>query len=244
MGWQILEKRIGFLRHAPVLARRTTTFLILTLGPCGAQGADPFASNNGSVPNPAEYNGPLFALSHDYPDRLLQQPAAFPWQQAINNEKVSVANASAYANALKQHVSGDITRLLTDYASWKPSDGGWYNEPWLGTIRESIHGLYVGTDGFTPDLFTGTGLSKPFTTYVLTYYDKRAANTLYKVWGRTAQDPTLNIQASQFAEGSVVVKLAFSTANADVWPVMLGAIEWPAYIKTNATTGNHTSPKV
>jgi hypothetical protein len=126
MGWQILEKRIGFLRHAPVLARRTTTFLILTLGPCGAQGADPFASNNGSVPNPAEYNGPLFALSHDYPDRLLQQPAAFPWQQATNNEKVSVANASAYANALKQHVSGDITRLLTDYASWKPSDGGWY----------------------------------------------------------------------------------------------------------------------
>jgi hypothetical protein len=70
---------------------------------------------------------------------------------------------------------------------------------------------------------------------VLTFYDKRAANALYNVWGATATTPKIEAGAPQFAEDSVVVKAAFSTANADVWPVMQGARQWTPYISTNAT---------
>jgi len=204
---------------------------------------DPYANSDGSIPDSVQYSGPLFRLSHDYPNQV-SAAAHFPWQEAIGDGRITTANAGAYATALKAFVSKDMAALLTDYPSWNAGERGWFNEPWLGSIRESIHGLYVGSDGFTPDLFSGSGLSKPFTTYVLTYYDRRAANTLFRVWGGAATNPTININSSQFAEGSVVVKLAFSTANDDVWPVMAGTLKWPAFVTKNATTGNHPKPQV
>jgi hypothetical protein len=95
-------------------------------------------------------------------------------------------------------------------------------------------------------LFKGSSLTKLFTTYVLTFYDKRAANALYKVWGTTATAPKIEPGAPQFAEASVVIKAAFSTANADVWPVMQDAHLWTLYISTNATRdrGPNARPKL
>ncbi len=93
----------------------------------------------------------------------------------------------------------------------------------------------MGSTPFPAALFNGSGLTAPFTTYVLTFYDKRAAHSLYKVWGTSATTPRIEYGVPQFAEGSVVVKAAFSTANADVWPVMQGAHQWTLYISTNAT---------
>lgn len=220
------------------------TIVIALSSPTTVRAADPFADNNGSVPSSAQYNGTIFKLRHDYPQSISPVATAFPWQQAIGNADISPSNAAAYVNSLKQYVTSDMKMLLTDYSSWNSSKATWYSEPWLGEIREAIHGLYVGSDGFTPDLFDGTGLTKPFTTYVLTFYDARAANTLFKTWGTSAQSPNINISNSQFAEGSVIVKLAFSTANSDDWPVMSGALQWPAFITTNATLGNHPQPQV
>jgi hypothetical protein len=33
-----------------------------------------------------------------------------------------------------------VTQLLLDYKSWDAAKAKWYSEPWLGSIRESIHG--------------------------------------------------------------------------------------------------------
>lgn len=196
-----------------------------------AQPVDPFA--NAKEPPPPTYKGPAFALSHDYP---ASAPAPqMPWRAAINNGPITTANASAYAEALKKAVSGDMRVLLQDYPRWNAASRGWYNEPWLGALREPIHGMYVGTEVLAPSLFKASGLKRPITTYVLTYYDRTAAVTLNHVWGASAMTPSVTAQSTQFAEGAIVIKAAFITAGADVWPVMKGALPWPLFITTNAT---------
>jgi hypothetical protein len=202
----------------------------------------PFADNNGQIP--PNYPKPLFRLSHDYPALLPPAPPNPPWRRAINNGQITVANAGAYVAALKQHVAADMRLMLTDSPQWNPQALGWFNEPWTGYQREATHGMYVGSSPFPPELFRGSGLMKPFTTYVLTFYDRRAAHSLYKVWGTTATTPKIEIGTPQFAEDSVIVKAAFSTANADVWPVMQGAQQWTLYIGTNATKGRNPPPPV
>jgi hypothetical protein len=103
------------------------------------------------------------------------------------------------------------------------------------TPREPIHGMYVGSSILDASLFKASGLKKPITTYVLTYYDKTAAQTLHAVWGTSGMQPAVNKQSTQFAEGSVIIKAAFITADGAVWPVMKDALTWPLYITVNAT---------
>lgn len=225
---------------APALAQSIpfTPEAPLTAGPKPT----PFANNDGQIP--PGYKGPLFELSHDYPSWLVVPLGDPPWRKAIGNGQITVDNAAAYVAALKDHIAADMRVLLLDYTRWNAAERGWYNEPWLGYIRESIHGMYVGTTDFPAALFKGSGLQKDFSTYVLTYYDKLAAQTLYKVWGKTATEPKIETSTSQFPERAIVVKAAFTTANADVWPAMQGALQWPLYITTNATTGDHKTPQI
>lgn len=204
--------------------------------------ATPFANNNGLIP--PDYKGKLFTLSHQYPDRLPPLPAELPWRKAIGNGPITVANAAAYVAALKDYIAKDMRVMLLDPANWNAAARGWYNEPWTGNLREAIHGTYVGTQGFPAELFKDSGLTKDFSTYVLTYYDRRAANALQKVWGTTAEHPAIVPGNPQFAEGGIVVKAALTTANEDVWPVMKGALQWPLYIYVNATTGDHAKPQI
>ncbi len=204
--------------------------------------ANPFADNNGQIPPSSEYNGPLFKLSHDYPAQAPVPP--MPWRAAINNGAITTQNASTYAQALKAAVGKDMRVLIEDYANWNAPQRGWYNEPWLGNMREAIHGMYVGSSVLDKSLFQGSGLTKPITTYVLTYYDKTAAQTLQKIWSKTAMKPLVTPVTTQFPEGSLIVKAAFITADPTVWPVMEGSKAWPLYITTDATTGDYKTPTV
>jgi hypothetical protein len=204
-----------------------------------AQIPDPFA--NAQWPAPAGYPATTFSLSHAYPATAPVPP--MPWRTAINNQPISTANASAYAEALKAAVGPDMRVLLQDYKNWDAPKRGWYNEPWLGaTMREPIHGMYVGSSPLSASLFKGSGLKKPISTYVLTYYDTTAAQTLNKIWGTTAMLPSVTTQNTQFAEGSIIIKAAFITAGPTVWPVMKGALQWPLYIEVNATRSPTPSP--
>jgi hypothetical protein len=136
--------------------------------------------------------------------------------------------------ALKQYVSANARQLLVNYQNWDAAKARWFNEPWLGSIRESIHGAYAaGT--FAPEVFPGTGLKVTFDTHVLTYYDERAAHTLYKAWKADATNPEIKTENFQFDEGSVIVKAAIFVSDdpndqTDWWPVIKGAAEWPLYL--------------
>lgn len=212
--------------------RHAIAALCCSISSCAyAQAPTPFA-NAGYAP-PAGYSGPTFTLSHDYPANA--PVPAMPWRAAINNGTINTANAAAYTQALKNAVADDMRVLLQDYAHWDAAKRGWYNEPWLGAIREPIHGMYVGSSILDKSLFSGSGLKRPITTYVLTYYDKTAAPTLNHVWGSSAMTPNVTAQSTQFAEGAIIIKAAFITAGGALWPPMKGALTWPLFITTNAT---------
>jgi hypothetical protein len=202
----------------------------------------PFADNNGKIPPSTDYAGPLFKGSYKYP--ATAPVPAMPWRAAINNGLITTQNAAVYTQALKDSVARDMRVLLFDYANWNAAQRGWYNEPWMGSEREAIHGMYVAASSLDTSLFTRSGLAKPITTYALTYYDRTAAQTLNRIWGATAMNPVVDAKSTQFPEGSLIVKAAFITADASVWPAMTGSQAWPAYITTNATTGQFDKPTV
>jgi hypothetical protein len=207
------------------------------------QKADPFQDNNGQIPPGSEYAGPLFTLNHNWPTTPDPLKNA-PWQEAIGNGPITIDSAAAYADALKEAVTENSRALIMHYDSWDAAKAGWYNEPWLGTLRESIHGSYPAGE-FGPAIFPDTGLRATFQTHVLTYYDQRAAYSLYNFWGNSAMQPTLKTENAQFVEGSIITKAAMFASTdpnqpTDWWDAMDGAQEWPLYIPV----GNATTPSV
>jgi len=206
--------------------------------------ATPYQDNNGQVPPRGVYSGPLFKLSHDWPTSPLPPIGKAPWQEAIGNGPITVENASAYAAALKAAVADNAKQLIMRHDQWDAAKAGWYNEPWVGSLREAISGTYpAGT--FGPSIFPGTGLRATFNTHVLTYYDKRAAYSLRDFWGESSMKPALKTEKAQFQEGAIIVKAAlFASADpkvkADWWDAMAGAAAWSLYLPV----GSQSKPQV
>ena len=199
---------------------------------------EPFADNNGQIPPKSQYPGPFFKLNHAWPQRPLPPLQNPPWQVAIHGQTINTENASAYADALRTYVSKNAKELIMNYDSWDANKARWYNEPWLGSLREAIHGTYPAGE-FGPSIFPGTGLRATFDTHVLTYYDERAAYSLYKLWGASAMKPNIQTANSQFDEGAVIVKAAvFASVDpkqpTDWWDAMKGAQAWPLYISLSS----------
>ena len=197
-------------------------------GTAHAADPDPFAEP--ARPPAGVYDGPVFEMSAAYPDTAPAHDGLFPWQEAIGGGEITVENAAAYGAALKAAVSPGMTTLMYDFANWNAAEAGWYNQPWLSSIRDGIHGTYQGSS-FPAEMFPVSGLSAPMTTHVLVYYDTRAAYSLGQVWGNSGMDPVPGLEAGsgQMLEGSLVVKPALSTADASIWPPMEGAESWPLW---------------
>ncbi len=226
---------LGWLTTAPAVAQTTHRPAALSLE---SGRPTPFADNNGLVPTKGQYDGPLFKLNPAWPTSALPPIENPPWIAAIHGEKITPENAGAYANALREYISKTGRELVMHYDTWDAVKAHWYNEPWLGSKREAIHGTYAAGE-FGPAIFPDTGLRTTFTTQVLTYYDERAASTLGRIWGQTALKPDVQTARTQFDEGSVVVKAAaFTSADpkqpTDWWDAMKGAQEWPVYISPGA----------
>ncbi len=209
-----------------------------------ARAATPFQDNNGQVPPRSQYSGPLFKLNHAWPTRPLPPLKNAPWQEAIHNQPINVHNAAAYAAALKQAVAANGRQLIEHYDQWNAARAGWYNEPWLGSEREAIRGTYAAGE-FGPSIFPGTGLRTTFDTHVLTYYDQRAAYSLYHFWGASAMQPTLDTTNAQFEQGAIIVKAAvFASTDPSKklgwWDAMKGAQVWNMYLPV----GKSSTPRV
>lgn len=212
---------------ATLLAAGCGALMLSAIVGAGAQAADPDPWAVPAPPPESAYDGPLFVLSHAYPETPVAPPDPAPWRQAIGWGEIDGSNALAYVNALKDHIADDMKTLLFDYANWNGDAAGWYNQPWLATIREPIHGTYVGST-FTPEMFPVSQLKKTMTTHVLVYYDAVAAGSLRQVWRTSGLDPIPGIKAGggQFPEGGIIVKPAFTTADGDSWAPVTGAYSW------------------
>jgi hypothetical protein len=194
--------------------------------------AQPFQDNDGQLPLQGAYNGPFFKLNHAWPTASLPPLVHAPWQEAIHNSPLTPANAPAYAAALKAAVTANARKLLLHYDTWDAAKAGWYNEPWLGALREAIHGTYEGSR-FDTTNFPDVGTT--FSTRVLTYYDARAAASLNRFWGASAIRPALQSANAQFDEGSLIVKVAsFASLDSqkprDWWAPLKGAQVWNVFV--------------
>lgn len=201
--------------------------------------AHPFL--NSSLPQPQGYTGEFFELNHDYPTQLDPVTESYPWQKVTNVGQITTNNALDYVLALKAYVTKDMRALINNPNM--PNSKDWYQSIWLGTEREPIHGVYVGS-GFPAGTLTGQDID--ITTYVYTLYNKRAAKTLGDIWGRTLESalaPTISDSTTQYGEGSVIVKFAFVTACGSDWSPMSGTSSWQIYAPINASNGTAKSEK-
>lgn len=225
--------RTGFLDVVTVVM----TFCHLTAAyaqsPSGAPDlsgtVNPYADNNG-IPLPPGYVGPRYRLPHAYPQKPVPPPANAPWRQALGGQPIGPANAVAYVNAVKEHIAPTLRTLVNDYEKWDPIQAGWYDQPWIGPAnadtgwpgREPIQGAYPGP-GFKSQYY-GVALKD----YVVVYYNPTAAFTLYRVWQHNTNPYKPNTAEAAFDEGSIIVKLAVTTAQGEdptqtnYWPVLKG----------------------
>lgn len=218
-----LLRRFGRLATIQIIAG----LLVVAFSPSGFSAENPFANSQTSPP--PGYKGPLFQLSYAYPKN--PSPPPMPWRATLNGAPISKATASAYANALRDAVAADMQVLVGNYPAWNAGKRGWYNQPWLSSIREPIHGMFKATNT-SASLFNDPALKvKLVNNFAAVYYNTTAAATLGTFWGSTAMSPTLTTAAAQFAEGSLIVKLAFTEVAAADWPVMNGSPSWSIYTK-------------
>lgn len=196
---------------------------------------------------PAGFRG--FEGSYGYPTSLPPPPAGgFPWTASLKGQSITPETAGPYVQLLKAYISDDMLALLSDPrtrsapSTWNAAQRGWYNEPWLSSIRDGVHGLYTGSTCFSPVLFPKSGLKAPFTTYVLVFYNDIAGRSLSKVWGKTALAPNFANNAAQFDEGSIVVKAAFSSVGASEWAPMANALPWTIYTESFDCTTQTQAP--
>lgn len=192
------------------------------------------ANNKDRFPNsvdeiPAGYNGHLFVLIQDYPEQI--PTSNKPWELYDFRTESDV-----YLQVIKAYFYEGM-----ESADWRPEHNlvrTWYHMPWIHVgdhPRECIRGMTRERD------------SKPFELCVLqnceiqnwgiSFYNDYAAYTIGKVWeNRDAP----NVNAAVFQNGSVFVKLLFTTATPEQVPLLSDTVVWQANV--NSTIDNH-SPK-
>lgn len=213
-----------------------TSFVTLTAESVNQAKMPVHPFENSAIALPNGYKGQMFELNHNYPKKLPPKKS-YPWKAVTKNGKINQKNSYDYVLALKEYVSKDMRSIL--YKQRNNKD--WFQSIWLGTEREPLHGVYVGS-GFPAGTLTDQNVD--LVTYVYTLYDNRAATTLGKIWGDSvdsALNPTITKDTTQYAEGSVIVKFAFVTPCGSDWSPMKDAAVWEIYAPVNTSNGSATA---
>ncbi len=212
--------------------------IFVTGGVAQTPAVNPWA--NSSWPPPPRYTGPVFQLSYDYPVQLPPPLTDPPWIRALGGKPISADNALAYVSAVKDYISSDMRTLMLDYPHWNAQQRKWYNLPWLFSLRDPIHGTYVGTHQ-DPTVFPLSNMKKKLMTdYVLVYYNDVAGYTLGQLWGKTALQPDMT--KAQFQDGAIIIKAALTDATPADWSPLEGTSVWELYPPGTSADGSPTAP--
>ena len=201
---------------------------------------DYYLKGQGGDP-PADYKGRVFKLSQSYPDKLPPKEK-YPWLRIKFNNGGPV-NPKAYLEAmLKYGLEGNVQ---VDFYVEDNKVRRWYSMPWMdwnsevaadwpGTDgREFVHGLTHEFDSFPKTLSTIQG--KFVDTWSGAYFNARGGFGIGQVYcDPDSPDPSaLNPDPkglNNFADGSYIIKLLFSTITEAQLPTMKDALEWKADI--------------
>lgn len=204
-------------------------------GQCDLAGK-PFCDAAMSIPS--GWQGPIFRLSQSYPQSHAREN--YPWLR-IDPRIKPLEYITA---ALQYFYEGNVHPK--DEESFDPLKNPvrrWYHAPWQSVGmngREFVHGLTRERSSRPGELHPNQ--KKIWNNYAVGFYNAPGGVTIGKVWANPANP---NPSAARFPEGTVSVKLLFTTATAQDVPYLAGAPEWTAYIfaDPNAQNPTPTSPK-
>ena len=211
---------------------------------------DYYLQGEGGDP-PADYTGRVFKLSQDYPDQLPPMED-YPWLK-IEFENGGPVDPGTYLQALLDYgLEGNVD---VDFYVEDNKVRSWYSMPWMdwnsevaadwpGTDgREFVHGFTHEFDSFAKTL--STIQDKFVDTWSGAYYNDRAAFGIGQVYcDPNSPDPSaLNPDPNglnNFANGSYIIKLLFSTVDVAQLPTMKDALKWQAdiYIEQDPSVRN------
>ncbi len=195
--------------------------IAISLGICIQQSC--FASNfkNSHDIVPTDYAGPVFELSQNYPEKLPDKQA-FPWKK-FNFEK----QPEKYLSAVLSYCYEGNTDC-DFYVQKNTKNRKWYGAPWLHdgpSGREFIHGM-------TSERSTRKGelsyqQKDSFQNWAVGFYNELGGYTIGQVW-KNPNKPDLS--KARFPEGTVAVKLLFTTASLKQAPFLENSIQWTGNI--------------
>lgn len=209
---------------------------------------DYYRQGEGGDP-PADYAGRVYKLSQDYPERLPPMED-YPWL-AIDFENGGPVDPQAYLAAMLAYGLEGNTEV--DFYVEDNKVRSWYAMPWMdwnsevaadwpGTDgREFVHGLTHEFDSFAKTL---ASIQDTFVdTWSGAYYNDRAGFGIGQVYcDPNSPDPSaLNPDPTgrnNFADGSFIIKILFSTVDVAHLPTMVDTLEWEADIFID-TDPNH-----
>lgn len=178
---------------------------------------------------PAGWNGPVFALSADYPKTMPQE--TYPWE-AIDFK----AEPEKYIDTVMAYIQEGNVEV-----DWRVQDNPvrkWYHVPWQAydplTGREFIHGMTQERTSDPLDLWS-TQTERQM-SYAVGFYNPIGGYTLGQVWNDHAK-PSVPPSGITFNNGTVVGKILFSAAPLDQVPYLEGSYEWQANVHSQSSCG-------
>lgn len=200
----------------------------------------------GYNPKDANYQGPLFLLSQEYPASLSKEakvPPAFfdklPKELSSNFEEWR-----AYMDAAKQYcLEGNAE---TNWVVRENKVRHWFHMPWqhYGTSgREGVHGLTKEAP-IQPQQLAATQVGAG-QTYAIGIYNEIGAYTIGQVWKDSQKpNPAATSKPNSFGNGTVVCKALFADVDLNTVPFLANPVLWDAYITDSYSSNNRVMKKV
>lgn len=190
---------------------------------------------------------PRFKLRGDY-DRIRASANSRPWKgMDISTEEGGRQFAHAVLDYFYDSLVTDLQNPEQNFIAQNIPAGKshWCHMPWLNvgdSGREMIHGLTkerdLGPSEIYPD--AGTTKEKQGSDWGIGFYNDIACATAFNIFGSAEQQAaTPDFTKANFPDGSVSVKVLFTTANLDA---LKGAYTWTANVSLPKSTSRALRP--
>jgi hypothetical protein len=173
-------------------------------------------------PPPANWTGKVFKLSQAYPTTLPSKEA--PWEAFNFRTQPEQYIRSVFSYAIQGNIEVDWEVQSNQVRKW-------YHTPWLhagNNGREFVRGMTHERSSRAGELHPQQ--TSTFQNWAVGSYNPRGGYAIGRVWN-AAGGP--DVSKGKFSNGSVAVKLLFTTATASQVPYLQGALEWQADINRN-----------
>lgn len=142
-----------------------------------------------------------------------------------NRPWLSIDPRGNWERYLNSVLMGAFTDCGAPEIDWDGTKCNWYHAPWFHDAREYINGLTRERSSRIAEAHPNQ--NRRFANYAVGLYNDLGGYGFHKIWKDKARPKTKNFQ---FPEGTVSVKLLFSTATVEDVPYLRYAKEWDALV--------------